>query len=429
MRALIVSCVFPPEPVTSASTSADLAAGLVQAGHDVSVIAPFPSRPSGRRLSTANRSFRDVETTAEGYRVIRTISSTSPNRTVLQQLLENISFGVNSTLNSVFEKADVVYANTWPLFAADMLSRTCRARRIPLLTSIQDIHPEAAVTAGKLSAGGLPSRLLKWVDRGVARRSSGLVVIAEHFAEFYESERGISRDRIHVVPNWMDESLIAPGDRLGPFREAHGIAPEQFVVMYAGNVGSVAGVDLLIDAAAKSRDDHRIRFVIAGDGSERERLQARVAAMGLSNILFHCPWHRDEFSSVHAAADLFVLPTRRSAAMTSVPSKLIAYMLAGRPIIAAVDPRSPTAGVVHDAQAGACIEPECSQQLLAHIHLALERPDLAHARGLAARQYAMQHFSRKVCVPKLVSILEELASKQSLVYPKSQGALECKQAA
>jgi len=429
MRVLIVSCVFPPEPVTSATTSAELGAGLVAAGHDVSVITGFPNRPGGTLYDGFRRSWRRAEVAASGYRLIRTFASLSPRRTALKHFCENVSFGVTSTLNAMVEKADVVYANTWPIFSADLLSSMCRVRKIPLVLSIQDIHPEAALTLGKLPPAGPIPWLLKRIDRRVAHRATALVVISERFADFYHSQRDVPRERIHVVSNWMDETRVVPGARVGSFRRAQEISAEQFIVMYAGNVGSVAGVELLLDAAELLRDNRRVVFVVAGDGSERSVLEARVRARGLANVRFHYPWRPEEMNDVHAAADVLVLPTRRSAAITSVPSKLIAYMLAGRPVLAAVEADSPTACLIAEARCGVCVPPESPAHFVEQICTWHARPEMLTDLGNRARAYAKRHCSRKVCVPKLISIIGTAAEKAMSAQLQPQGVSLWKRAA
>ncbi len=429
MRMLIVSCVFPPEPVTSATTSAELAAELVDTGHDVSVITAFPSRPGGVLYDGFRRSWRRAELASSGYQLIRTFSSHSPRRTVCEHFFENVSFGLTASLSAMMEKADVVYANIWPLFAADLLSRVCRARRIPFVWSVQDIHPEAALTLGKLPMAGPIPWLLKRIDRGVAHRATALVAISQQFADFYHTQRGVPRERIHVVSNWMDESRVIPGARVGWYRRSQGIAADQFIAMYAGNVGNVAGVELLLDAAELLRDNPSVLFVVAGDGSQRSVLEARARDCQLTNVRFHYPWRPEEINDVHAAADVLVLPTRRSAAVTSVPSKLIAYMLAGRPVLAAVEADSPTARLIADARCGVCIPPESPAQFVEQIRTWRVHPDVLSDLGNRGRAYAERHCSRKVCLPKLISILESATGTAASAEPQPQEVTSRKHAA
>ncbi len=410
MRVLIVSCVFPPEPVTSAVTSEHLALGLVERGHDVTVITAFPNRPGGKIYPGYRRTWRTVETTEAGYKLIRTFATLSPNPTVVGRFLENLSFGITSAIGALPVTPDVVYANTWPIFASGLLSAVCAVKNLPLVINIQDIYPDAAIELGKLPSSGPIPGLLKGLDSIIARKAAVLVPLSENFAQFYSTTRKVPADKVKVVYNWMDEEEIKPSHRMGKFRKAQGISEDSFVVMYSGNIGLNAGVEFIIEAAAKLQDLRNVIFVIAGDGSCRSKCEALTERYGLSNVRFFYPLPKEEVSDVQAAADLMLLPTRKSGALTSVPSKLVAYMLSGRPVLAAVADNSDTTRIIQQAECGVCVQPEDPDSLAELIRELIETPEELSLMGTKARSYAEQNFSRRTCVPKLISILESVAS-------------------
>lgn len=410
MHVLIVSALFPPEPVTSAMTSEQLALGLVESGHKVTVIAPFPNRPEGRLYDGYTRSFRKITKTRAGYTLLRCFSILSPKPTLGGRFLENLSFGITSTINAMSIKPDVVYANTWPIFASGLLFILCAIRGLPIVFNIQDIHPEAAIQLGKISMNGLVPQVFKYIDGLIARRSDALIMLSESFADFYQNTRGVPQDRIHVVYNWMDEQKIKPGLRTGVFRNKHGITEETFVVMYAGNVGEVANVQTVIRAASLLKDHKNILFLILGDGSNRPDCEALAHKLELTNIRFIYPLRLDQVSETQAAADLMVLPTHKSGALTSVPSKLIAYMLSGKPVLAGVNEQSDTARIIRDASCGYCVTPEHPDEMAAEIRRVVTMDEELARMGKNARRYALVNLSRKTCVRKIISVLESVAN-------------------
>lgn len=410
MRVILISCVYPPEPVTSATTSAALADGLVEAGHDVTVITAFPSRPEGCLYAGYRRSFRRISKESERFRLIRTFATVSKHSTVLSRVLENTSFGICSSINSIFIGADVAYFNTWPIIAGSMSSALARLRSIPYVLSIQDIHPEAIIEQGKLSPSSLSARTMRVIDRWVARNAKHVVTISQNFADFYQLNRGISPERISVVPNWMDENAIAPRTRNNPFRERLKIAENTFVAMYAGNVGTTADIPTLLKSAELLRDESRILFVIAGDGSLRKAFEKDATTRRLSNIRFHYPLSQEEFCNAQGASDLMLLPMRHGGALNSVPSKMIAYMLSSRPILAAVDTQSDSARIISQAECGWVVPPEDPIALTEKLLQILVTKDLTNS-GARGRAYAENNFTARTSVPKLIRIIEEAARK------------------
>ena len=152
MRALIVSPVFPPEPIVSAQTSAQVAAALVASEHEVTVITAFPSRPAGKLYPGYRQTLNRQERSAAGYNIVRCFSTVSAESRMLSRFAENLSFGLTSGWQVLWQKRpDVIYANTWPIFAAGILALIARWRHVPLVISVQDVYPESLIAQGRLS--------------------------------------------------------------------------------------------------------------------------------------------------------------------------------------------------------------------------------------------------------------------------------------
>ncbi len=411
LNILVVSCVYPPETVTSAETSAQLAEGLVREGHRVTVLAPIRTRSGKRLRSELHRSLPGEE--AGGYQLLRTFSMPAPRFGLLSKFLENISFGFSSFWRAWRLKPDVIYSNTWPLFASGLIALYAMIRRIPLVVSVQDIHPESALHVKKLRAAGLLVSVLRRLDAWIALRSSALVTISDRFAEFYRSNRRVPAAKVHVVPNWMDEKSVVPGERMGPFRRRRGISEETFLAMYVGSLGVVSDWATVLSAASTLKEVPGIRFVLAGGGSQRAMCEEDARARGLENVSFVYPLKAEEFNEVQAAADLLLLPTRSGGALTSVPSKLIAYLLAARPVLAAVDPESDTQAFMQEARCGVCIPPANPEAMADAILKLRKDPESASVMGSNGRKYAEKRFSRSACVPDLIRLLESVRGKRT----------------
>ena len=147
MRVLLVSCVFPPEPLTSAQTSGEIAEELARRGHEVTVVAPFPSRPAGDPYPGYPRALFRRSRDQKGYDLIRSFSFFSRTSSLPSRFLENISFGISGAVAACRQKKpDIIYSNTWPLVATGIISLIARWRRIPLVISVQDAYPQSLIS-------------------------------------------------------------------------------------------------------------------------------------------------------------------------------------------------------------------------------------------------------------------------------------------
>lgn len=409
MHFLVIACVFSPEPVVSAQTSEEIAHKLVQRGHKVTVVASFPNRPQGRIFPGYRRTLFSREIAPEGYSILRLFSFFSSRSTLFSRWLENLTFGLSSGLALLFlPRPDLIYANTWPILAQGLICFVARFRKIPIVLSIQDIYPESLQVQGRISKKQLPFRILRWLDRYVARASSALIVISNRFAELYTQDRGVPAGQVHLVPNWADPhriQLVPPAH----FRQRIEIPPDAFVFGYSGNISSASGLENILQAFAQIKQEN-VFLLIAGDGDRRIRCEELVRQLKLRNVVFHHPWLSEETSEVLAAADVLLLPTCGDQSLVSVPSKILNYMFSARPIFAIALPASETAQVVTNAACGWVISPDETINLGQKFAEIIKLPSAQLVKmGICGRTYALKYFTSEVSLPKVIKVLEQVA--------------------
>ena len=428
MRVILVTGVFPPEPMVSAQTSEQIAEELVRLGHSVLVLAPYPNRPQGVLFEGYKRALSFTSAVSQGYELTYCFGFFSPKSTILSRLAENLSFGVTSGLRLLCSQSpDVVYSNSWPIFATGIVACIARLRGIPLVISIQDIYPESLESQGRTSSRGWIFRFLQRCDRAIVRSASQVIVISERFRELYEKDRGVDPHCLHLVPNWgIDDVNHADYGAASLFRHRLGIPPDAFVAVYAGNVGVASNAEMLVGAFAKLRDNPRLYLVIAGDGSRREACRKAVEEGPLGRVIIHTPWKTEETGPVLQMADVLLLPTKGNQSLNSVPSKLITYLLSGRPVIAAVLPESDTAIAILGSGAGWVIEPDSADLMAKTIAAASKQSkESLNRMGMAGREFARQSLTRDSNLPRIMNIVEEAAKLRNEPNKHQPGASPC----
>jgi len=408
MHVLIVSAVYTPEPVVSSLTSAQIAEALLGEGHEVTVVCPFPSRPSGVGYPGFRRRWVHCENGSKGVKVVRCFSFFSRASTLWSRFLENFSFGLSAGwVVLTGRKPDVIYSNAWPIFATGFIALAARLRGVPLVLSVQDVYPESLISQGRIREEGLLARGMRWVDRGIARRSRALIVLSERWAGLYQNGRGVPATRISVIPNWFEGGAIDPSVGRAPGRALLGIPEDAFVLAYGGNVGVAAGVETVIEAFSLLKEKRNLYLVIAGEGSRLEACRERAKQIDPKRILFRSPWPQEETSLILGSADILVLPTQGRQSLASVPSKLVAYMLAERPVLALAEEESDLAEVIRRAGCGWVVPPDQPQRLADRIREVIRSPysDLK-VRGSAGRVFALARFTSEACLTRVVELLE-----------------------
>lgn len=135
-RIVVISAVFPPEPVVSASLSRDIAQELSKS-HEVVVLCPKPTRPSGFRFEKAFN--------PDAYKVVRLNSYTCAASSIFGRLRESYSFGRHCAgyIVNAIEKPACIYINSWPLFSQYLIIKAANKINVPCVVHIQDVYPES----------------------------------------------------------------------------------------------------------------------------------------------------------------------------------------------------------------------------------------------------------------------------------------------
>jgi glycosyltransferase involved in cell wall biosynthesis len=410
MRVLLVTAVFPPEALTTAQTSSDVAEEMARRGHDVTVVTSFPNRPAGVVMPGYRRRLRHVEH-RDGYRIVRTWHTLSKKSSLPSRTAENITFGITSTLALVREiRPDVVFLATWPIFAQWLNSLLLRCRRVPVVCAVKDVYPEA------LPGRGIFGKLdpIRWsarsIDRQVLRRSRTVTCLSSAMAEYLMATRNLSPDKVHVVPDWVDASRFSgAAASTAHFREKLGLPPDAFLAMYVGSITGAAGPDLYVKAAATLRHRKDIHLVLVGDGAIRKSVEGAIQDAGLTNIRVVYPLHTDDVPEVLAAANVLLLSLLPGTAEHSTPSKLIFYLFSGRAILASVHPSSSAARILQEAGCGSPVEQADPEALAARLEEMADDRSSLDQLGKNGLKYAEQHFLKSSVMPRLCDLLESAA--------------------
>jgi glycosyltransferase involved in cell wall biosynthesis len=409
----IISSVYPPEPPVNARMCSDLAGALAERGDNVTVVCPQPTRPLGTDYSAYSAPGRILANREGNIEIVRLPSFTSPQSKLIPRMRESWSFGTHCCLYLADRavRPDVLYVHAWPLLAQALLAVYAKKQHIPIVLQIMDIYPESLMN--KLPAIGRPLfyEPLRMLDRWTARKATIISVISESMRKTYVHDRRIPDERVVTIPTWQDEKVF---DSVLDREEAcchYGVSSELFTFVYLGNIGPVAGVDLLVRAFHKA-DMRDAQLLIIGDGSQKNSCIEIARRIGAPNIIFISDPDARNVAKLQIMADVFLLPLKRGAGSSSIPSKLSAYMFSGRPVLATIDEDSDTAAVIHDAACGWIGPPEDQQWLSAKMKaIVAMAPRQLATLGANGREFALVYFSKTQGARQLAQTVLSAAEK------------------
>jgi colanic acid biosynthesis glycosyl transferase WcaI len=182
----------------------------------------------------------------------------------------------------------------------------------------------------------------------------------------------------------------------------------KFVVLYSGNLGFLHGLDALLDAAASLQDLPEVVFVIVGSGQRRAALEARATAEGSRNVHFFDFQPFSLVADVYSAGDICLVPMRKGATNTAIPSKIWTIMAAGRPLLAAIEKETELARLILELDVGRVVDPEDGAALAAEIRRMHASPEERERLGKNGRNYVETHLCRSRVMSRYLKIFVDL---------------------
>lgn len=395
-RILIVSSVFPPEPVTSANLNYDLAVRLSEK-HDVTVIHPEPSRPAGKQYSEDEKMIKGA------FTVIVAPTYTHPQSEMKGRMKESISFGRYCAryIKEHKNEIDFVYNCSWQLFGYYLVAKSCVKCDLPYMIPIQDIYPETLFTGEKIHkiAQSLASLVLNPIDRYYLKHATVIRTISNEMKAYLASTRHLQEEKFLVVNNWQDDENFS----YIPAENTDG----QFKFVYLGSINNHSNVELMIRAFCKANLPNA-QLMLYGGGNRKDACQELVKESGATNIEFSFV-DRKDVPAVQSNADALLLALPSGNGTLCLPSKLTSYMLSGRPVIASVDLDSTTASYIEQSHSGIVVPPDDEDALAEAFRkiVSFGIEELINM-GKRSRTYAEDHLTREVNLSMVVDSINKV---------------------
>jgi glycosyltransferase involved in cell wall biosynthesis len=321
------------------------------------------------------------------------IGAPYPKGDFLRRRFLDVRYGRTAAKAIASARPDLVISGNTPTEAQTAILNAARGANAKFIYWCQDFF---SIAVAKILARKLPAAAAviggyyKALERAQMRDADAVVLITEDFAPLAQSW-GVPRERIHVVPNWgaIEQIPVLPKDN--SWARAHDLA-DKFVYLYSGTIGLKHNPDLLATLAARRQDDPRVRVVAVAAGTGVERLRARKAAEGLDNLLLLDLQPFERLPEVLATADVLTAVIENDAGAFSVPSKVLSYLCAQRPILLAAPEENLASKTVRSVCAGMVANPEDIEGWLAAAAQLEADAALRERLAGAGRSYAETNF-------------------------------------
>ena len=396
---LVISQYFHPEPFRIS----DMCRDLVARGYRVTVVTGIPNYPEGKTYPGYGL-FRRRRETWEGMDIIR-LPLIPRGKSALGLVLNYLSFVVSGFFWQLFTplKADQVFTfEVSPMTQALIGVWYAKRRKIPHTLYVQDLWPENVQIVTGIQSKAVIRPIEKMVSY-IYRHCTRILGTSPSFVTEIQ-KRTDDPAKVSYWPQYA-ESFYAPQPRL-----PHPLIPEDgnFRLIFTGNIGKAQGLELL-PQAAKLLKGQPFRFVIVGDGRNKDELLAAIRQAQVEDMFQLIGRQPAEeipglLSACHAAFLSFMDDPLFE---KTIPAKLQSYMACAMPVVAAA--KGETQRILQEADCGICTPIGDAQALAASLQTLAAGEDLSRL-GHNARRYFLANFEKQTLMDRFQrSILEELA--------------------
>ncbi len=398
MRIGLISCSFAPEMTGIGPYSSELAQALAERGHDVRVVTTFPFYPTWVPSVPPGTIVYRFELHGRVH-VTRCRIFVPRNPNPFKRVCHELSWLLAATPVVLTQLKSVdVWLVVSPAFGSAVLG-SCLTRlfRARAHLHIQDVVPDVALESGQIArpwARHFAAFAARWTYRGY--RSCSVLSDGMERALRRYIDAGW-KGRIVLAPNWprnlTDVGKAALPDEL----------KERSYVLFSGSFGRKQELSALVEAASMLEKRGGPLIVVLGDGPGRELIRsakANLVWLGLATDSTYSALVRN------ALAGLVTLVPGMSNSV--VPSKLVGYLAAGRPVVVAADPSSEAVRIVSAEKCGIAIAPGRPDLLANAVMQLRDDQEGRESMGASGRAFVQQHWAKAPIVDRIEQALRRL---------------------
>jgi glycosyltransferase involved in cell wall biosynthesis len=304
---------------------------------------------------------------------------------------------------------DIVFFANTPSEAQSLIYWQCRNLDIPFVYWLQDVYGIALqkLLSKRLNLlGQLVGAFYKKLDRYLLRQSEQIILITEDFEPFLRAWH-IEKDKTCVIPNWSPLDAFPVRPKANAWARQHGLA-DKVCLLYSGTLGMKHNPDLLLQLAHQLRQEPDVRVVVVSEGLGADWLQQQKIAYGLDNLVLFGYQPFEQVADVLGTADILLAILEPDAGIFSVPSKVLSYFCAARPLLLAVPPENLAARMVVQQNAGWVVLPTDGADFVAKAKQLIGNEALRQEMGQNGRSYAEAHFNIEHITDQFEGIIDTL---------------------
>ena len=412
MKILLLPAYFYPEQAASSYLGDNIRQALCEAGCDVVLYAPIPSRGISKEVREEYKK-RKVEYWHDGKLEIHRFSMYGEGKNPILRALRYVFCWCAQFWKGLRAKdIDLIYLASTPPIQGVLGGLLKKMKKVPFVYNLQDIFPDSLAGTGLAKKDGLLWKIGRVIENFTYRNADKIIVISEDFKRNIMA-KGVPEEKIVVVYNWVDEEAVkhVPREENKLF-DAYGLDRKKFYITYSGNIGLTQNMDMLLEVAKElETTEPDIQFVLIGEGAYKKRVQEIIAEKNIGNVALLPFQPYEDISHVFSLGDAGLVISKPGVGENSVPSKTWSILSASRPVLANFD-ENELKTIVAENQCGIftkASDKEAFKQAILDLYHDRARCEQLGRNG---REFILKNLTRAVGTQKYVDVIKEFENSK-----------------
>lgn len=410
MRVLQFPAYFYPESMSSSHLDENLLQACVNAGIDVTIYCPTPTRGITPKTRKEYKNKRH-ESMYGGHVSVHRYTLFEEGRNPILRAFRYVLSCVLQFNRAIFAKearlCDVMFITSTPPIKGAMAGLAKKFNHKPIIYNLQDIFPDSLAGSGLAKKGGVFWRIGRVIENFTYRNADIIIVVSEDFKKNIMA-KGVPKEKIEVIYNWVDDRVVHPVSKVdNTLFDELGLSRDKFTIVYAGNLGNAQNISIIIDAARILR---QIQFVIFGTGGMENVIRERIAKENVKNIFLNPLQPYERVSDVYSLGDACIVSCKKGLGGSAMPSKTWTIMSCGRPVVASFDDGE-LKEILEENNCGTFSQADDVAEFVEAIKGLASDPLRCAEMGKNARNYILNNLTKEVGTQKYVNVIKSFEKK------------------
>lgn len=332
MNLLYLTYFYPPE-IGAASNRASMIINRLKrdGGFKVTVLRPVPSYPFGERLNTKHQTRYKLyfkESDGDNTEIISINVPVAKNSSFFKRMLGNMIFLFLAFFFLLIhsKKYNTIITSSPPFLInyLGLLFVKITKKRSWIL-EVRDLWPDSLLALGMVKKRSFLYSTMKRMELYFYKNATKIICVTKGIKNMIDNQ--ITEEKTRFIPNgvfdWDKEDILCSAAEINTVRETFCLSSDK-IVGYVGNVGKAQGLDFLIELANKTRQITDIKYLIVGNGSDKESIKKLSSDYRLSNVIFiDAISDKKKLSLIYNLIDIGVVLLKNDPLFEgAVPSKL-----------------------------------------------------------------------------------------------------------